>query len=53
LLTNRRIKGFHETAFMQVISLIEHSADFLMTMAGHMQVNKTDENYYLSDDRLL
>ena len=47
MLINRRIEGFHE------IHYIYASHASLKHLAGHMQVNKSNENDYLSDDTLI
>jgi hypothetical protein len=44
LLINRRIEGFH---------CIYASHASLKNLAGHMQVNKSNENYYLSYDAVI
>jgi hypothetical protein len=45
---NRRIEGFHAE-----IHCIYASHASLQNLAGHLQVNKSNENYYLSDDTVI
>jgi hypothetical protein len=46
-LINSRIGGFHEIH----CTCANHAS--LKNLAGHMQVNKSNENYYLSNDAVI
>jgi hypothetical protein len=45
---NRRIEDFHAE-----IHCIYASHASLQNLTGHLQVNKSNENYYLSDDTVI